>query len=201
MGLRLEMERRIARVAADLGLVATGRPASELLRELYSNTQIDRQTASGVSDLMALANQAAHGANVTVSAALWALDEAPLILQVLDSLSPRRDVHPSPGGTPSRDGRTIKVLSIQGEGIKAVVVPAMIFAELERRLGKELHQVFDLMSGSSGGRMIALGLGTKSKGDGPYRPDDLVDMYVKNGPKIFRRNFITPVRALFRPRR
>ena len=86
VGLRIEIERRLARLAADLGLPATRRSAGALLRDLITQERIDRETASGLNDLIALGNQAAHGAEVTANAAAWALDDGPLVLELLDSL-------------------------------------------------------------------------------------------------------------------
>lgn len=86
VGLRIEIERRLSALATDLRPDARRNSASVLLRELVGNQRIDRATASGLSDLIALGNQAAHGAEVSPSAAAWALDNAPLILEVLDSL-------------------------------------------------------------------------------------------------------------------
>lgn len=97
------------------------------------------------------------------------------------------------------DGTIIKVLSIDGGGIRGII-PAMILAELEKRCGRRLHESFDLISGTSTGGIIALAVGTRLKDDGPYRPDDLVDMYVKNGPDIFRKSFFTCPKSLVRPK-
>ena len=86
VGLRIELERRLNRLASALGLQATRRSAGALLRELVSREAIDRETAAGLGDLIALGNQAAHGAEVSLNAASWALDAAPLVLEVLDGL-------------------------------------------------------------------------------------------------------------------
>ena len=86
VGLRIEIEKRLSALASDLTLDARRNSASVLLRELVSKKRIDRATASGLADLIALGNQAAHGAEVSMNAATWALDNGPLILEVLDSL-------------------------------------------------------------------------------------------------------------------
>jgi uncharacterized protein len=95
--------------------------------------------------------------------------------------------------------RRIKVLAIDGGGIRGII-PAIILEAFEKALGKPPHQVFDLIAGTSTGGIIALGLGTKSKGDGPYSSRDLLDLYVQNGPAIFHRRPLTSLRQIFRPK-
>jgi len=93
----------------------------------------------------------------------------------------------------------IHVLSIDGGGIRGII-PASILAVLEKCVGRELHQIFDLIAGTSTGGIIALGIGTTADGGKPYRPADLVEMYVANGPKIFKKGFLAPIKSLFGPK-
>jgi hypothetical protein len=86
VGLRIEIERRLSQIVRDLELPATRRSAGALLRDLVAHECIDRETAAGLGDLIALGNQAAHGVEVSSNAAQWAIDTAPLILDLLDSL-------------------------------------------------------------------------------------------------------------------
>jgi patatin-like phospholipase/acyl hydrolase len=95
--------------------------------------------------------------------------------------------------------RSIKVLAIDGGGIRGII-PAVILGAFEKALGKPLHEVFDLIAGTSTGGIIALGLGTKCKGDGPYTTGDLLELYVQNGPAIFHRRLLTAIRQIFRPK-
>ncbi len=95
--------------------------------------------------------------------------------------------------------RPIKVLAIDGGGIRGII-PAIILEAFEQALGKPLHEVFDLIAGTSTGGIIALGLGTKCKGDGPYSSRELLDLYVQNGPAIFHRRLLTPLLQIFRPK-
>src|SRR5689334_24238683 len=94
---------------------------------------------------------------------------------------------------------TIKVLAIDGGGIRGII-PAIILADIQKRLGRNLHQVFDLIAGTSTGGIIALGIGTASNAGQPYTPEELVKLYVENGPAIFKKNFFTPARALVSPK-
>jgi uncharacterized protein len=93
----------------------------------------------------------------------------------------------------------IKVLSIDGGGIRGIV-PAIILSALERRVGKELSQVFDLIAGTSTGGIIALGIGTTANSGKPYSPDELLNMYVENGAAIFKKSWLTAERELIMPK-
>ncbi len=90
VGLRIEIERRLSRLAELAQLPSARRSASAILRDLVARGQINQQTAVGLGDLIALGNQAAHGVEVSPAAAEWALDASPLILEVLDSLVEQR---------------------------------------------------------------------------------------------------------------
>src|SRR3981189_2060354 len=94
---------------------------------------------------------------------------------------------------------SIKVLAIDGGGIRGII-PATILSEIQRRLNVDLYQVFDLIAGTSTGGIIALGIGTKCKNNGPYSPSELVDLYVQSGPEIFKKNFLTRGRQIVLPK-
>ena len=94
---------------------------------------------------------------------------------------------------------SIKVLAIDGGGIRGII-PATILTEIQKRLGMDLFQVFDLVAGTSTGGIIALGIGSRCKDNGPYPPSELVDLYVQNGPEIFKKNLLTPERQVILPK-
>jgi patatin-like phospholipase/acyl hydrolase len=94
---------------------------------------------------------------------------------------------------------SIKVLAIDGGGIRGII-PATILTEIQKRLGLELFKVFDLIAGTSTGGIIALGIGTRCKSNGPYSPSELVDLYVQNGPEIFKKNLLTSERQVILPK-
>jgi uncharacterized protein len=94
---------------------------------------------------------------------------------------------------------SIKVLAIDGGGIRGII-PAVILAEIQNRLDMDLFKAFDLIAGTSTGGIIALGIETRCKNNGPYSPDELLDLYVQNGPAIFRKNVLTPERQVFLPK-
>jgi uncharacterized protein len=95
--------------------------------------------------------------------------------------------------------KSIKVLAIDGGGIRGIV-PAVILSEIQERLGPELYESFDLISGTSTGGIIALGIATPCNNGRPYSPGQLVNLYIENGPAIFKKNWLTPARELLLPK-
>ena len=71
-----------------------------------------------------------------------------------------------------------RILSIDGGGIKGVV-PAAFLAHVEATTGKRIVDHFDLISGTSTGGIIALGLGLG------LSASDILDLYIRKGPEIF----------------
>jgi patatin-like phospholipase/acyl hydrolase len=84
--------------------------------------------------------------------------------------------------------RPLRVLALDGGGIRGII-PATLLAELERRCGRRVGEMFDLIAGTSTGGILALGLTTPDPAD-PGRPrysaQDLVDLYAEKGHQIFR---------------
>jgi uncharacterized protein len=96
--------------------------------------------------------------------------------------------------------KSIKVLAIDGGGIRGII-PAVLLGGLQARLTQELWRYFDLIAGTSTGGIIALGIGTRCNNGQPYSPSELVDLYVKNGPAIFRKIPLwTWLRQFLRPK-
>jgi patatin-like phospholipase/acyl hydrolase len=77
---------------------------------------------------------------------------------------------------PESASRSIKVLAIDGGGIRGII-PAVILGELQQRFANDLWRAFDLVAGTSTGGIIALGIGTGCKQGLPYSPNELVDLY------------------------
>lgn len=76
----------------------------------------------------------------------------------------------------------VKILSIDGGGIRGIV-PALVLAEIERRMERPVADVFDLIAGTSTGGILACALA---------KPDalsaaELVALYEEEGPRIFSR--------------
>jgi len=105
----------------------------------------------------------------------------------------------SPTEMANTEAKTIKVLTIDGGGIRGII-PAIILNELQKRLSQDLWQAFDLIAGTSTGGIIALGIGTGCNNGQPYSPDELVNLYVQNGPSIFKKSFVTPEKEIILPK-
>jgi hypothetical protein len=86
VGFRIELERRLNALATKHDVVTHHKSAGQLLRVLQARNIIPPKMAAGLADLVALGNQAAHGAEVSESAARWVLDTAPEVLDELDRL-------------------------------------------------------------------------------------------------------------------
>ncbi|MET0076406.1 MAG: hypothetical protein ABW130_19330 [Candidatus Thiodiazotropha lotti] len=86
VGFRIEIERRIVRLAQIFDLNTDRIGLSRLVRELVKREIISNDAGSGLTELIALGNQAAHGADVTREAADWVLDVGPSILTQLEDV-------------------------------------------------------------------------------------------------------------------
>jgi predicted acylesterase/phospholipase RssA len=73
-----------------------------------------------------------------------------------------------------------RVLSIDGGGIRGII-PACVLVELEALVQRPLHQVFDLVVGTSTGGLLALAIGAPQS----CSPAVVLDLYTSKGPEIF----------------
>jgi patatin-like phospholipase/acyl hydrolase len=97
------------------------------------------------------------------------------VLRRSDGILPElRKTHPWP------EDRPFRILSIDGGGIRGIL-PAAILAELELRYlsGHSIGKYFDLITGTSTGGIIALGLGVGKTAK------TIFDLYMKSGEDIF----------------
>ncbi len=79
----------------------------------------------------------------------------------------------------------VRILAIDGGGIRGVI-PARLLQELEDRTGKPISESFHMIAGSSTGAIIACGL---SRPVQPVPAHGMMELYQKEGPKIFSRSF------------
>lgn len=84
-----------------------------------------------------------------------------------------------------------QVLSLDGGGIKGIF-SAAVLAYLEADLQMSVTDHFDLITGTSTGGIIALGLGLG------MRPRNIVDFYVNKGPLIFPDSRMNKIRRCWR---
>jgi patatin-like phospholipase/acyl hydrolase len=87
----------------------------------------------------------------------------------------------------------VKILSVDGGGIRGII-PATVLAEVERRTGRPIASLFDLIAGTSTGGIIALALAAPGPGGGPrLSAAEVVGLYLEEGPRIFSRSVLRTV--------
>lgn len=94
-------------------------------------------------------------------------------------------------------GKTI--LSIDGGGIRGVI-PATFLAEIEKRTGRQTHELFDVIAGTSTGGILALGLTVPEGPRARYAAGDLAAMYRNQGGEIFPHQLFGKLRQFFGPK-
>lgn len=82
----------------------------------------------------------------------------------------------------------MKALAIDGGGIRGLI-PALVLAEIERRTGRTIASMVDVIAGTSTGAIIACALGRPN----PMRAERVADVYTVDGPKIFHRSLLKTV--------
>lgn len=88
-GLRIELERRLRKIAERNGIPAKQRGVSLLMRDLQTRDLLTREQSSIIADLLPSLNAAVHGARVDQRASAWAAEVGP---QLLDGLEIREFV-------------------------------------------------------------------------------------------------------------
>ncbi len=79
----------------------------------------------------------------------------------------------------------VRILSIDGGGLRGIV-PLLILKEIEKQQGKKIHELFDVIVGTSTGGIIACGLTCTKDGVNPYLTiDQLIELYTTKGNVIF----------------
>ena len=85
----------------------------------------------------------------------------------------------------------MKVLAIDGGGIRGLI-PALVLAEVERRCGRPIRELVDLLVGTSTGGIIACAL-TRPE---PLSALQIAAIYEEEGPEIFDRSLLKRIRSL-----
>lgn len=86
VGFRIELEKRLLKIAEQNKIDTYRKPLQYIVTSLIGRQLLPGSVASGLSELIAMGNRAAHGVNVSPDAAEWVLDVGPSILNTLDSL-------------------------------------------------------------------------------------------------------------------
>jgi patatin-like phospholipase/acyl hydrolase len=82
----------------------------------------------------------------------------------------------------------VNVLAIDGGGIRGLI-PALVLAEIERRTGRRIGELVDLIAGTSAGAVVACGL---AKPD-PLPAARIAELFEQEGPRIFDRSLLKRV--------
>jgi len=82
----------------------------------------------------------------------------------------------------------VKALAIDGGGIRGLI-PSLVLAEIERRTGRGMATMVDVIAGTSTGAIIACGLARPD----PMPAARIASVYEEDGPKIFDRSALKTV--------
>jgi predicted acylesterase/phospholipase RssA len=85
----------------------------------------------------------------------------------------------------------MRVLAIDGGGIRGLI-PALVLAEIERRTGRRITDLVDLIAGTSTGAILACALARP----GPLSAAELAGLYEEEGPRIFDRSLLKKVTSV-----
>ena len=84
----------------------------------------------------------------------------------------------------------MRILAIDGGGIRGII-PALVLADLERRAGRPVFELFDLIAGTSTGGILACALCAPES----LPAEQLVALYEEEGPEIFSRSALQRARS------
>lgn len=83
------------------------------------------------------------------------------------------------------DKKKFRILSIDGGGLRGIV-PLMVIKRIEEESGKRIHELFDMVVGTSTGGIIVCGLLASEDGVSPkLTVDSLMDLYTSKANEIF----------------
>jgi predicted acylesterase/phospholipase RssA len=89
----------------------------------------------------------------------------------------------------------IRMLSLDGGGIRGII-PARVLVEIERLAGRPIASMFDVITGTSTGGLLALGLCKPGDDGAPaLTAEEILDGYITLSPTIFPRFKLQPVRT------
>ena len=96
-----------------------------------------------------------------------------------------------------KDANYKTILSLDGGGIRGLIT-ARVLHDLENRTERPIHELFDLIVGTSTGGILAAGLARPLTGqfEDPCTPKELAEIYSEQGREIFSRSFWKGVTSL-----
>jgi patatin-like phospholipase/acyl hydrolase len=90
-----------------------------------------------------------------------------------------------------------RILSIDGGGIRGII-PGMVLAKIEELTGKPVAELFDVIAGTSTGGILACGLTAPgAQGKPKHSAADLVNIYLREGQRIFPHQLFQQVTQYF----
>jgi patatin-like phospholipase/acyl hydrolase len=84
----------------------------------------------------------------------------------------------------------MRILAIDGGGIRGLI-PGLVLSELERRAGRRVFELFDLIAGTSTGGILACALCAPD----PLPAAEVVTLYEEDGPEVFERSLFQRIRS------
>ena len=84
----------------------------------------------------------------------------------------------------------MRILAIDGGGIRGLI-PGLVLTELERRAGRRVFELFDLIAGTSTGGILACALCAPD----PLPASEIVKLYEEDGPEVFERSLFQRIRS------
>ena len=93
VAFRIEIEKRIRKIAENYKIRSQGTSLGKLIRELQNEQILPPQVSAGLMDLVALGNRAAHGTEVDPHAADWILDFGESIVLEMDNILKNQSSH------------------------------------------------------------------------------------------------------------
>lgn len=102
-----------------------------------------------------------------------------------------------------RDSRPVRILAVDGGGIRGVI-PSVLLGALQERLERPVSEYFDVIAGTSTGGLIAAGLCVPDdRGGQRYSVEEILRFYTDDCREIFHRSLLhelLSIDGLLRPK-
>jgi len=94
---------------------------------------------------------------------------------------------------PKTGKATITILSVNGGGERGII-PGTVLDRMEKKTGRRIAKLFKILAGTSTGGILINGLTLADCcGQPKYTAEQMVQLYIKEGPKIFNKSLIRQV--------
>ncbi len=92
---------------------------------------------------------------------------------------------------------TMRILSIDAGGVRGLL-PALLLSEIEARTGKQIWQLFDLVTGTGTGALLAIGLTVPARSGKPLPAAKLQTIFDQPKRSLYRRTWLRKFAAHLR---